>query len=377
VTGDPLRGIAADLRSPHPYTRVRAVGEARAAAARDPSLAPRVAELLRACVAAADEGRTAVEAARALAALVSEEEAHRVWVALLAHLVPAVAAHAILSTTGTWYLDEMIAASARADSVNVRVSAVRALGRTCDPAALPALLARLDDPDVRPHAVQALGALGDPRAVPHLEALFGDTTEAWEEDNHGPMLRIGDLARDAVRWLPAARPTPLALPPPPRPPGRPALPGEPPDEPPHDPPDRPSGGPPNAPPGASPNASPAESLAEPPRGARREPPGGWARWRVRPLALVPLAVALLELPWLGWVIVGQLYRTGAVARSPAEVQRLDLAVGLPALGGLLLGAALLARWRARTPVERVLLALGCAGCAPFVYAFGGEFLRNR
>ena len=83
----------------------------------------------------------------------------------------------------------------------VRLGAARDLGRTVDPAALPDLLRCLADPAMRPHAVEALADLGDARAVPALERLLDDTTDAWPEDIHGPMLRVCDLAAGAVRRL--------------------------------------------------------------------------------------------------------------------------------------------------------------------------------
>jgi hypothetical protein len=47
----------------------------------------------------------------------------------------------------------------------------------------------------------ALRELGDERAIPHLEPLLTDRTDAWREDNHGPTLRVCDVARDAIAAL--------------------------------------------------------------------------------------------------------------------------------------------------------------------------------
>lgn len=83
----------------------------------------------------------------------------------------------------------------------VRVAALRQLGRLGTEAALPALLNYLDDSALRPHVVEALAELGDPAAIASLETLLVDTTEAWPEDNHGPMLRVCDLAEAALARL--------------------------------------------------------------------------------------------------------------------------------------------------------------------------------
>ncbi len=57
------------------------------------------------------------------------------------------------------------------------------------------------DTGLRAHTVEVLADLGDPRAIPQLAALRSDTTPAWEEDNHGPMLRVCDLADKAIKRL--------------------------------------------------------------------------------------------------------------------------------------------------------------------------------
>ncbi|HKD70460.1 MAG TPA: HEAT repeat domain-containing protein [Candidatus Binataceae bacterium] len=96
----------------------------------------------------------------------------------------------------------------------IRIAAIRQLGRLGTSVALPALLKYLDIPQLRPHVVEALGDLGDPAAISYLRPLLNDRTEAWPVDNHGPMLRVCDLAKEALERLnlPAGIP-PAAAPP--------------------------------------------------------------------------------------------------------------------------------------------------------------------
>lgn len=66
----------------------------------------------------------------------------------------------------------------RDESVPVRATAAKALGRVGDPAAVPALIKALTDgTQVRAHAARALGAIGDPAAVPALTKVLTD--EHW------------------------------------------------------------------------------------------------------------------------------------------------------------------------------------------------------
>ena len=86
----------------------------------------------------------------------------------------------------------------------MRPVVIRKLGQLKDPAALPALLRFLDDPDYRGDAMQAISDLGDARAIPAIESLLNDRSEVWQEDNHGPMVHVGDFARDTIARLRSA-----------------------------------------------------------------------------------------------------------------------------------------------------------------------------
>ncbi len=71
---------------------------------------------------------------------------------------------------------EAIGEAFRNGTPRLRVSALFAMGRSCDPDWLPLLLQELDskDAEVRYEAVSALGELGDPEAVGALIRLSGD-----------------------------------------------------------------------------------------------------------------------------------------------------------------------------------------------------------
>ncbi len=49
-----------------------------------------------------------------------------------------------------------------------------------------------------PHVVEALVDFGDAGVIPRLEMLLNDKTHDWPEDNHGPMLRVCDLAKATI-----------------------------------------------------------------------------------------------------------------------------------------------------------------------------------
>jgi hypothetical protein len=87
----------------------------------------------------------------------------------------------------------------------------------------------------------------------------------------------------------------------------------------------------------------------------------------------PLIAALAELPWLGVIIIGTLYRHGKIPDDPDR--HLDVVAAIPALIGLLIGIVLLATAWPERRVEQVCLIAGCLGCGLFVFSFGWEFFH--
>ncbi len=143
---------------------------------------------------------TVLSAARGLERILGPDRAYPTWLSLLNHPNANVAGQAVLTVTGPRFVLPLIELLRQRTEPSLRQKTIRALGRCKDPAIFPALVPFLSDPnpELRAHTVEALGYLGDARARPHLQALLADPTGAWPEDNHGPMLRVGDLARQAL-----------------------------------------------------------------------------------------------------------------------------------------------------------------------------------
>ena len=93
---------------------------------------------------------------------------------------------------------EIIARAYQSDIPRMRVSAVYAMGQSCDPSWLPTLVKELESPDVemRYEAARACGELEDERAVPYLVPLIDD------EDSQVQVLVIealGHIGGDAAK----------------------------------------------------------------------------------------------------------------------------------------------------------------------------------
>ncbi len=82
----------------------------------------------------------------------------------------------------------------RSRNESLRYAILHAFGQSKDHAALPILLQAMADPALRPAAIESLGCLGFTAAIPHIEPYLEDHTHCWQEDNHGPMLRVSDIA---------------------------------------------------------------------------------------------------------------------------------------------------------------------------------------
>jgi hypothetical protein len=89
----------------------------------------------------------------------------------------------------------------------LKVSAVHAMGRSCEARWLPLLVRELsnEEPEIRYEAARACGSLGDERAVTHLVALLSDPDQEVREASIAALGEIGgaeaksallDLARD-------------------------------------------------------------------------------------------------------------------------------------------------------------------------------------
>ncbi len=90
--------------------------------------------------------------------------------------------------------------------------------------------------------------------------------------------------------------------------------------------------------------------------------------------LLPLAAALLSVPWFLMVIV-PVITEGARTTQGANMRALGVLAMVPAVAGLVAGIAIGATGRARSVARMAWLLIGCALCVVVVLAFAGEVLR--
>ncbi len=200
---------SSDLQSPDPESRGRAMQALASRVKTDASCHAEALPIFHATILHETDPWTVLSAARGLETILGPERAYTSWVSLLNHPNSKIVSQVVLALTHRRYALPLIDVLQHRSELSVRQSTIRALGRLRDPAIFPALLPFLAHPELRPHTIEALGELGDVRAYPHLEALANDPTEAWPEDNHGPMLRVGDLAcRALARFDVPATPSP-------------------------------------------------------------------------------------------------------------------------------------------------------------------------
>ena len=193
--------IRQDLQSPHQEIRVRAMQTLLLAVQKDASLLSAAMPIFQQSIRTEQDPSTAIYAARGIKVLAGPDEARTAWLTLLTHPNPKMVAGAARAVDDPCLAPILMELADRRPELPIRISALRTLGRLKDPFTLPVLLKSLDDPALRPHAAEALGDFGDPGVIPSLQRLLQDTTPAWEEDNHGPMLRVCDLASQAVARL--------------------------------------------------------------------------------------------------------------------------------------------------------------------------------
>ncbi|MDB5332628.1 MAG: repeat protein [Phycisphaerales bacterium] len=195
-----------DIDSEARETRGRAMHDLLILAERDPAIRPAASEIFRRAVATPKDAWSTNTALHGIALLHGAQAARDARIRLLSHPDPAFVASIVRATRDAIYVPALLKLLSERAETPIRVAAIRALGRLRDPAALAVLVAQLHIPDLRPHTIEALADLSDPRAVPYLEPFRADTTDAWEEDNHGPMLCVCDLVDSAVKRLSKCEP---------------------------------------------------------------------------------------------------------------------------------------------------------------------------
>jgi HEAT repeat protein len=116
--------------------------------------------------------------------------------------VRARALEAIGSHNEQWVRDA-IRNAYESDSHRLKVSAVNAMGRSCDDRWLPLLVRELanDDPEVRYEAAVACGTLADERAIPHLVKLVLDPDDEVKQAAITSLGEIGGAQAKAALLL--------------------------------------------------------------------------------------------------------------------------------------------------------------------------------
>jgi len=144
---------------------------------------------------------TATTAARGIETVAGPAEGQRACHALLNHSQPKMVSRVVLSLVDVSNIPLLLRLLNEHQDVRVQTAVIRTLGRMQNPVVLPVIVERLASPDLRAQAIQALADLEDPQAIPFLEPYLNDATELWEEDNHGPIVRVCDLANTTIQHL--------------------------------------------------------------------------------------------------------------------------------------------------------------------------------
>jgi HEAT repeat protein len=124
--------------------------------------------------------------------------------------IPEVRARAVesIGARSAAWVRELIEEAFDSPERRLRLSAVHAMGRSCDASWVDALIAELDsdDPEMRFEAATACGAIGDEVATPYLLPLLRDDDVEVQEAAIQALGEIGgEEARDALQELTEAR----------------------------------------------------------------------------------------------------------------------------------------------------------------------------
>lgn len=120
-----------------------------------------------------------------------------------------------IGACGRPWVEDAIQEAYESEAPRLKVSALHAMGRSCEPRWLPALIGELanEDAEARYEAATALGSLGDRRAVSHLAPLLTDSDLEVKEAAIAALGQIGgseaktllrQLLRDASASVQAA-----------------------------------------------------------------------------------------------------------------------------------------------------------------------------
>jgi len=194
--------VRAALQSKDDSYRGQALQALHHLAKHDPSIHAEALQIYREVLAGPVDAWTTVNAVRGLDALLGADQSHSAWQALLADDQPDDGiAMVVWSITDPRLVPRLLKLLERRTAVMVRRALLQILGKLATPGLRPVIETYLVYPALRPEAIQALGELGDPDSIPHLEPFLQDESEIPNRDERGCVLRVCNLADDAIRSL--------------------------------------------------------------------------------------------------------------------------------------------------------------------------------
>lgn len=196
-----LEELRLALGSSRQQDRVLAMQHLRQWVTKDKRLWPDALPIFERAVASEPDGWTSLHAIHGIETVAGPVAARAAWLSMLDRPDARTVAITASAITDPSFVPDLLALLERRRELIIRTAVLRTFGRLRVPATFPKIVEELDLPELRPSIVQALTDFGDPRAIPYLELLHDDTTDAWEEDNHGPTLRVCDVAWTAIERL--------------------------------------------------------------------------------------------------------------------------------------------------------------------------------
>jgi hypothetical protein len=280
----------------------------------DAALRHEALAIFRSVVARDRDPWSVVIAARGIAATADSAEARRTWLDLLERAdVDAVVGAIRYVGDASPYVQTLLALLERRREPQIQSAIIRTLGFLRVQAAVPAIVARLGVPIVQADCVVALAEIGDPSVIRNLEDLLDNETPAWNEEGRGTR-PLGDLAQDAITSLRARAAAASVI-------------------------------------------SPPSPIANAPS-ARTSTVAVW----------LPVIALVLTVPWF-MTIVFEMITEGARTAKGANPRIVAFVTAIPAMAGLAAGFIVVVRGLACGRGQRIVLALGCIGCALIVWGF--------
>lgn len=329
--------IRTDLLSASPDVRRNAIQVLSYWVSQDRSIGAAALPLFRHAWRHETDPWSVVTAARGIERTAGAEEGRAALLDLLERPDQEIVASAVMNLERELSSERLLAILSGATHVGLRRAVVNVLGRKGGAGVFEVLTRAIDEADLRPYAIVALERLNDPAAIPYIERCLSDTTEAWCEDR-GPMLRVCDVASDAIGQLRNSR-------------ERPAVPAR-----------AVHAAAPAAPWAGAASTSAGQRAAGMQRllGTLLPQPGPESKGTL--YAIAPLAAALIMIPWVLMFVIGVISVTGKAHDTADRTRAMDLVAILPPAIGVAVGVYGIAKRRVRGAVRRTILGAGCVLC---------------